>query len=63
MLTPYGTPYATLRRLALHGTPPTSLDCRTAERDARQAHARGERLAMQRLLIARALWSALRAQP
>lgn len=61
MLTPYGTPYATLRLLALHGTCPTLWDCEEAEREARQYHARNaRRLALQALLIARALWSARR---
>ena len=61
MRTPYGTPYATLRLLALHGSCPTLWDCEEAEREARMYHARKmQRLALQTLLIARALWSARR---
>lgn len=61
MLTPYGTPYRTLRALACSGAAPTLRDCRDAEREARAEHKRRTRLAAQSLLIARALWSAYRA--
>ena len=61
MLTPLGTPYPVLRRLALHGACPSRWDCETCEREARALHARKVRnQALQMLLIARALWSAYR---
>lgn len=61
-VTPRGTPYITLRRLALNGAPPTRADCEKAEREAREAHQRGAfDQAASELLIARSLWSAWRA--
>jgi len=61
MLTPRGTPYAVLRRLAMSGTPPTLLDCEHAERQARLQHAlQCREFARLELLIARAMWSAYR---
>lgn len=61
MKTPNGTSYATLQRLALRCCP-DGIDCREAERVARELHRQGRtRLALQALLIARALWSARRA--
>jgi len=61
MTTPRGTPYATLRLLALHGSCPTLWDCQEAERQGRLAHTiRSRDMALQMLLIARALWSARR---
>lgn len=60
MRTYRGTEYAILRQLARR-MPPSLLDCRTAEREARCFHANGWREhAAQALLIARALWSAYR---
>lgn len=62
MTTPRGTPYATLRLLAMHGSCPSLWDCQEAERQGRMAHAlRSYNMALQMLLIARALWSARRS--
>lgn len=61
MRTYRGTEYRILRLMACRGVPPSLLDCRTAEREARCYHANGWREhAAQALLIARALWSAYR---
>lgn len=63
MHTPRGTPYATLRRLALSGGEVRRCDCEDAEHIARVEHATQHReLAALDLLCARALWSAWRAQ-
>lgn len=66
MHTPRGTPYATLRALALNGHAPTRAECELAETEARRRHALAQReFATLDLLICRALWSAwrnLRAQ-
>lgn len=66
MRTPRGTPYATLRALALATRAPSRAECELAEIEARRRHALAQReFAALDLLICRALWSAwrnLRAQ-
>lgn len=67
MLTARGTPYRLLLALAGEGAPPSRLDCEHCERHARTMAQRKDApqavrdIARTELLIARALWSAWRA--
>ena len=62
MMTPNGTPYWLLRRLAMTGRPPTFQECTQAEVEARRDRLHTRRDARLTLLCARALWSAWRAR-